>query len=539
MKYAIAATVLAVASIALALDGQFGIHDPSTPVLCDGKYYTYGTGGTPLVSDDGWTWRAGLRPLLTGAAPDVIHIGDRYYMYIANPRLPAPQSAPPLAPGGNPASRAFVYMIWSKTLDPNSPDYKWNEGGVVDSSNGVEDSNAIDPGVFLDPADGKLWLVDGSYIGYIRLVQLDPKTGLRINPKDKPINLAINCEAPDLMYHDGWYYLLATHGSCCRGADSNYNIRMGRSRKVTGPYLDAEGVDMILGGGTKLIGSGGRLVGPGHFGLLDLGQGVMKFSMHWEADFDKGGASVLDIRPLLWKDGWPVAGVNMKEGTYEIESQRTGTSLELAVEGVPVGGPRAGRGGGRGGGAPGAPGRGGATGPGGPPAPGATPPAGPGIATGRGGAAPGGFGGGGIFGGSSTPLANQDPSKVSTNWPSGRVPVRMANYLVQAQQKWTVAPAPNGGGYPGSPYFKITIAGTDRTLSATENAELVVLPAFTGAPEQLWRLDQLADGTWRIMPKSVPNSKEMMALTAIGASFATLEKFDPSSNRQHWLVNLP
>ena len=66
----------------------------------------------------------------------------------------------------------------------------------------------------------------------------------------------------------------------------------------------------------------------------------------------------------------------------------------------------------------------------------------------------------------------------------------------------------NAGGYPGSPYFKITIAGTDRALAATADGELVVLPAFTGAPEQLWRIDQLADGTWRIMPKSVPNSKE-------------------------------
>ena len=63
--------------------------------------------------------------------------------------------------------------------------------------------------------------------------------------------------------------------------------------------------------------------------------------MHWEADLDRGGASVLDIRPLLWIDGWPVPGENMKEGTYEIESVRTGTALELAVEGVPVGGARA------------------------------------------------------------------------------------------------------------------------------------------------------------------------------------------------------
>jgi arabinan endo-1,5-alpha-L-arabinosidase len=503
------------ASIAFALDGQFGIHDPSTVVLCDGKYYTYGTGGTPLVSDDGWTWRAGVRPLLTGAAPDVIHIGDRYYMYIANPRLPESETAPALAKGGNTASKAFVYMIWSKTLDPNSTDYKWNLGSVVASSDGVEDSNAIDPGAFLDPTDGKLWLVDGSYIGYIRLVQLDPKTGLRIDPNDKPIDLAINCEASDVIYHDGWYYLLATHGSCCRGADSNYNIRMGRSRKVTGPYLDAEGVDMILGGGTKLIGSGGRTVGAGHFGLLDLGQGVMKFSMHWEADFDKGGASVLDIRPLLWKDGWPVAGENMKEATYEIESLRTGTALELALEGVPVGGPRGG-GGGRGGGrGAGAPGRGGAAAPG------------------------GGAGGRGMFGGASAPDPDQDVAQVSANWPTGSVPARMANYLVQAQQKWAIAPAANGGGYPGSPYFKITIAGTDRTLAATADAELVVLPAYTGAPQQLWRFDQLADGSWRIMPKSVPSSKDAMALTAIGASFATLEKFDPSSDKQHWLVKLP
>jgi len=144
-----------------------------------------------------------------------------------------------------------------------------------------------------------------------------------------------------------------------------------------------------------------------------------------------------------------------------------------------------------------------------------------------------------MFGGASTPVPNQDVAQVSANWPAGSVPARMANYLVQAQQKWTIAPAPNAGGYPGSPYFKITIAGTDRALAATADAELVVLPAYTGAPEQVWRFDQLADGTYRIMPRSVPNSKDAMALTAIGASFATLEKFDPSSDKQHWLVKLP
>ena len=63
------------------------------------------------------------------------------------------------------------------------------------------------------------------------------------------------------------------------------------------------------------------------------------------------------------------------------------------------------------------------------------------------------------------------------------------------------------GGYPGSPYFKITIAGTDRALAATGDGELVAIPAFTGGPEQLWRIDQLTDGTYRLMPKAVPSAK--------------------------------
>ena len=495
----------AAVSIALALDGQIGIHDPSTIVQCDGKYYVYGTGGASLVSDDGWTWRAGTAPSRRGLAPDVIHLGDRYYMYVA-----ANIGAQP---------KAAVNMIWNKTLDPASPDYKWEEGGVVASSDGVEDSNAIDPGVFLDPADHRLWLTYGSYFGYIRLVELDPKTGKRLNQNDPPHNIAINGEASDMMFHDGWYYLLLTHGSCCRGADSGYNIRMGRSRKVTGPFLDQMGIDMIEGGGKLLIGSGGRVVGPGHFGLLNIGNGVQKFSMHWEADLDRGGASVLDIRPLLWKDGWPVAGENLGAGTYEIESVRTGTSLELAVEGVPVGGPR-GRGGpvgGRGAG------RGGAF-----------------SASGRPGAgAPSGGAGRGMFAGTGGVIPAQEAAQVSANWPNGNVDARLGNYLLQAQQKWSVTPAPNAGGYPGSPYFRIAVAGTERTLAATADAELVVLPAFTGAPEQLWRIEQLTDGTWRIMPKSIPNSTQPMALSAVGSSFATLSKFDPSSDKQRWLLKTP
>ena len=64
-------------------------------------------------------------------------------------------------------------------------------------------------------------------------------------------------------------------------------------------------------------------------------------------------------------------------------------------------------------------------------------------------------------------------------------------------------------------------------------------PAFTGSPEQLWRIDQLTDGTYRIMPKSMPNSKEPVALTAVGASTPTLARFDPKSDKARWNFKKP
>jgi len=492
------ALLLAVAPV-LALDGDVRMHDPSTVIQAGGKFYVYATGnGLPaFVSDDGWTWRRagqvmqavpGGRPgpevLAKGGnnswAPDIIRSGDRYFLYYSAPG-PQPKSA--------------IGLLIGKTLDPASPDYKWEDAGPVVWSDGVEDSNAIDPGVFRDPTDGSLWLTYGSYFGYIRLVQLDPRTGKRLHPERKPVDVAVNCEASIMIFRDGWYYLLATHGSCCAGAGSSYNIRMGRSRKVTGPFLDNMGIDMLQGGGKLFAASSGRNIGPGHFGRLDLGSGVEKFSMHYEADLDRGGVSVLDIRPLLWRDGWPVAGENLTPGTYEIESARTGTVLEMAVPGVPVGGPR----------------QRGAGGPGGANAP--QPP----------------------------PIPAQEPSLVGGGWPSGAAGVRMGPQMLQAQQKWTIAPAPGAGGYAGSPYFRIGIAGTDRVLAATADAELTVLPSFTGGPEQLWRIDQLADGTYRLMPKAVAGRavEEQWALSAAGSSSPTLARFHSDGDRQRWVLKAP
>jgi arabinan endo-1,5-alpha-L-arabinosidase len=468
---------LCVFSPAFAVDGEPYIHDPSTVIFCDGKFYVFGTGGGGLISDDGWTWHAGAVRPGGGVAPDVIHIGDRYYVTYAR------------GGGGLGGGHASgVHIMWTKTLDPKSPDFGFNDDTIVASSDGVEDCDAIDPAFLLDPTDGRLWLSYGTYFGYIRLVELDPKTGKRV-AGNQPINIAIDMEATAMMFRDGWYYLLGTHGTCCDGPNSTYNIRVARSRKVTGPFLDNMGIDTLKGGGKLFVAASGRFAGPGHFGLLDLGDGVQKFSCHYEADLNRSGRSVLDIRPLLWKDGWPVAGDNFQEGTYEIQSERSGYALELAVDFVRMDrGARGGRGA----------------------------PAGP-VA----------------------PIPAQELAQVQTNWPAGNIDIRIGDYLFRPHQKWTIAPVANAGGYPGSPYFKIAIAGTDRTLSATADGEVVAVPAFTGGPEQLWRIDQLTDGSYRIMPKSMPNSKEPVALTAVGASTPTLATFVPNSDKARWNFRKP
>lgn len=461
-----------------ALNGEPYIHDPSTVAFCEGKYYTYGTGGGGLISEDGWTWHGGAQRPGGGVAPDVIHIGDRYYMTYAK------------GGGGMSGGHASnVYVMWTKTLDPKSPDFGFKDETLVASSDGVEDCDAIDSSFLLDPTTGRLWLTYGTYFGFIRLVELDPKTGHRL-AGNKAVNIGIDMEATVLIYRDGWYYLLGTHGTCCDGANSTYNIRVARSRKVTGPYLDNMGIDALRGGGKLVVGASGRFVGPGHFGRMELGDGVEKFSCHYEADLDRSGRSVLDIRPLLWRDGWPVSGDNFQEGTYQIQSERSGFALELGVEFVRMA----------------------RTGGFGPPggARGATPP--PPV----------------------KPVPAQQIADVSGNWPAGELQIRLGDFMMRPHQIWTVAPVAGAGGYPGSPYFKIVIAGTDRALAATAEAEVVAVPKFTGAPEQLWRIDQLTDGTFRIMPKVVPNSTEPLALTAMGHSTPTLAKFDPKSDKGRW-----
>lgn len=451
------------------------IHDPSTIVECDGKYYTFGTGSGGLISEDGWTWKSGgVRPG-GGVAPDAIKIGDRYMVVYALTERGA----------GN-GHKSRVYMMWNNTLDPESPDFKYSDPIDIAGSDGIEDCDGIDPGLLMGP-DGRLWLTYGTYFGYIRIVELDPRTGLCVEGAE-PVDVAISCEAPEMIYRDGWYYLLATHGTCCSGANSTYNIVVGRSKSPTGPYVDNVGRDMIKGGGKLVLGSEERRMGAGHFGRYIVEPGVEKMSFHFEADLDLSGRSTLAIRPLLWKDGWPYAGEIVDDGVYQVVSCRRGYALELGVENVPM------QGGMRG--------------------------------FGRTGTEP------------TVVVESQKLEDVESRWPEGDVKIRMGADMFRPHQSWEIEAVPEAGGSLAGPYYRIRIAGTDRVLTATSRKEVVATRGYEGTPEQLWSIEQLSDGNYRIYPKSVPGCDERLYLVAVGDSTPSLGRYDNDSDNSKWTLRL-
>ena len=60
-------------------------------------------------------------------------------------------------------------------------------------------------------------------------------------------------EAPYVHKNNGFYYLFVNWFGCCNGVDSTYEIHIGRSNSITGPYVDKNGVDMRLGGNMFLF----------------------------------------------------------------------------------------------------------------------------------------------------------------------------------------------------------------------------------------------------------------------------------------------
>ncbi|MGI5847067.1 MAG: family 43 glycosylhydrolase, partial [Candidatus Cryptobacteroides sp.] len=126
-------------------------------------------------------------------------------------------------------------------------------------------------------------------------------------PDFDPGNGAV--EAPFIFRHGGYYYLFVSYDLCCRGAKSTYNVVVGRSEKVTGPYIDKDGVSLMDGGGTVVAKGNNHYAGVGHCAVVNFHGKDYMFMHGYDSEYEyRSKLLVLDI---TWTpDGWPV--VNLK-----------------------------------------------------------------------------------------------------------------------------------------------------------------------------------------------------------------------------------
>lgn len=307
----LAAIALLAATATAALERSGGdaprFHDPSTPVKQGAMWVVFSTGNGILTrySQDLNTWTAGdpvfktfptwhqeIVPTQKGHlwAPDVIRQGEKYFLYYSVSAWGKNTSA--------------IGLATSPTLDPKSADYCWKDEGAIIRSSDKSPYNAIDPAIFSD-TDGRLWMTFGSFWSGIQLIELDAKSGLR-KGSEKPRQLAWNktIEASALTKHCDFYYLFVNWGLCCRGVDSTYEIRIGRSKAITGPYLDAAGEDLATGGGTLFLKSQANRIGPGHPSFIEENSATRMFFHYY--DRKRSGAPTLGNVAIEWTaDGWP------------------------------------------------------------------------------------------------------------------------------------------------------------------------------------------------------------------------------------------
>jgi arabinan endo-1,5-alpha-L-arabinosidase len=330
--------IAAISSRAAVLTGDTGSHDPSRMTYCNGNYYVYSTGGGMISSPDRINWTTGTSPFPNGVptsvknlipsnqgiwAPDVLFVNNTYYLYYAVAAADGTKSA--------------IGLLTSPTLDPSVSGYKWTDAGVVISdSDKVDLRTSIDPCPVLD-ASGNLWLSYGS--GYangatwsdptIFLVQLNPSTGLQLNPSSPTLYPVADghIEASYVHYHGGNYFLFWNSGGCCSGTASTYTIHVAESPSITGPYVDKSGT---VGASETFLETHGSVHGPGQIGIYTL-EGSDSFSYHY---YPNSGGAVLGMQTLLWgTDGWPSAGTDLANGTYTFTSQYN-SSLVIGISGA-------------------------------------------------------------------------------------------------------------------------------------------------------------------------------------------------------------
>lgn len=300
---------------------EIEVHDPA--IFEDSetnKFYIYGTGAVGYSSSDLVHWKSigtVVKETLQESkshtksdsiwAPDIIKVSDEYRLYCSNSSWGVRQSCIFMAVADNPAGPFIPKATVLKTT---------NE----------DDVNAIDANIIEDHKTKEQYMVYGSFWGGIHILKLDKETGLALEGQGLGKQIACRpswndgaIEGPYIIYHPDteYYYLFVSYGSLT----CDYNIRVGRSKSVTGPYTDYYGRELtdtsdescstglMISCGYKYT-TGQAYMAPGHNSVLLRDNGEMFLVNHirklsFNAD---PGPGLLQIRKMVMTpDGWPIA----------------------------------------------------------------------------------------------------------------------------------------------------------------------------------------------------------------------------------------
>jgi arabinan endo-1,5-alpha-L-arabinosidase len=312
------ATPLEAAELQPQMTGDVQVHDPSV-IEIDGRFVALGTGQQgpthgairAKTSPDGVEWAdagligqgppawarkaLGFQPLNVWA-PSISRRGKTVFLYYC------------LSSFGH--NMSAIGLMTNAFFDPLKPGEGGQDQGLVLMSKDRDDFNAIDP-FRVDSSDGRAYLAFGSFWSGIKLRELDPETGKLLRGDTPRVALASRhggaIEAASILEHDRKFYLFVSFDQCCKGVASTYNIRVGRADRIEGPYRDKDGEAMLEGGGSLVLATTGRFIGPGGQEAVKTYKGD-RLAYHYY-DGDAAGAAKLQFSPIIWGvDGWPELG---------------------------------------------------------------------------------------------------------------------------------------------------------------------------------------------------------------------------------------
>ncbi|OZG64735.1 glycoside hydrolase family 43 protein [Bifidobacterium eulemuris] len=358
-------------------------HDPSI-VKADGTYYIFGSHRAWLKSDDMVNWTAFENNLSTDYESILGDIWTEWAKQSTNPDITGNMWAPDVV-WNETMGKWCMYMsvngdnyrsvIVLLTADDIEGDWTYvgpvvysgfekvnaaktdvwqvlGEGADLTRYASQTDTgiNAIDPCVKTDE-NGDMWMTFGSWFGGMWMFKLDPATGLRDytttyetveNQSDAYYGVKLaggfgnSGEGSYLIKIGDYWYLFASYGNLQQ--TGGYQIRIFRSDKITGPYVDESGNTAVS---TRAVGNnwqseiGIRLmssiqwsgndnanieVAQGHNSVLVDDDGTAWLVYHTRFS-GRGEEHEVRVRQLMsTSDGWLVAAPYEYTGTKADEA---------------------------------------------------------------------------------------------------------------------------------------------------------------------------------------------------------------------------